>query len=237
MFFRRFSRQRGVPYMKINSKNTAIVLLVLAGVLILGGIALLLFLVPGAATFFKICLVVISILFILMGLGLLYVLYLGRDNNPNFFLYDTKTQRNIPVEDLGFDRVNSRMSYFLTTLSTSQEKLWGDNVLSDNGSGRFGVNDVYRPLTAYKMLYDLTEIDRPEGWALFLCASPSAIDALLDALEENGEEAMSKALYHAYNSASGRDDTEWLRDFLMGNAKYIRRRMLGYVQKNIEWFY
>ena len=41
--------------MKINSKNTAIVLLVLAGVLILGGIALLLFLVPGAATFFKIC--------------------------------------------------------------------------------------------------------------------------------------------------------------------------------------
>lgn len=230
-------RQRGVPCMKINSKNTAIVLLVLAGVLILGGIALLLFLVPGAATFFKICLIVISILFILMGLGLLYVLYLGRDNNPNFFLYDTKTQRNIPVEDLGFDRVNSRMSYFLTTLSTSQEKLWGDNVLSDNDAGRFGVGDVYRPLTAYKMLYDLTEIDRPEGWALFLCATPSAIDALLDALEENGEEAMSKALYHAYNSASGRDDIEWLRDFLLGNAKYIRRRMLGYVQKNIEWFY
>ena len=172
--------------MKINSKNTAIVLLVLAGVLILGGIALLLFLVPGAATFFKVCLVIISILFILMGLGLLYVLYLGRDNNANFFLYDTKTQCNIPVEELSFDRVNSRMSYFLTTLSTSQEKLWADNVLADNGTGRFGVNDVYRPLTAYKMLYDLIEIDRPEGWALFLCASPATIDALRDELEENG---------------------------------------------------
>ena len=132
--------------MKINSKNTAIVLLVLAGVLLLGGIALLLFLVPGAATFFKVCLVIISILFILMGLGLLYVLYLGRDNNANFFLYDTKTQCNIPVEELSFDRVNSRMSYFLTTLSTSQEKLWADNVLADNGTGRFGINDVYRPL-------------------------------------------------------------------------------------------
>lgn len=223
--------------MKINSKNMAIVLMIAAGVLILGGISLLLFLVPGAASFFKVCLIVISVLCILMGLGLLFTLYLGRDNDPNFFLYDTKTQRNLPAEELTFDRVNSRMSYFLTTLSTSQEKLWADNTLADNGTGRFGVGDVYRPLTAYKMLYDLVELDRPEGWALFLCATPATIDSLLDALEENGEEAMAKALYHAYNSASGRDDTEWLRDFLSGNAKYLRRRMLGYVQKNIEWFY
>ncbi|MBP3666649.1 MAG: hypothetical protein J6K29_06315 [Clostridia bacterium] len=223
--------------MKINSKNMAVVLLVVAGVLILGGISLLLFVVPGAASFFKVCLVIISVLCILMGLGLLYTLYLGRDNDPNFFLYDTKSRRNLPAEELTFDRVNSRMSYFLTTLSTSQEKLWADNTLADNGTGRFGVNDVYRPLTAYKMLYDLVELDRPEGWALFLCATPAVMDSLLDALEENGEEAMSKALYHAYTSASGRDDTEWLRDFLSGNAKYLRRRMLGYVQKNIEWFY
>lgn len=223
--------------MKINSKNMAIVLMIAAGVLILGGISLLLFLVPGAASFFKVCLVIIAVLCILMGLGLLFTLYLGRDNDPNFFLYDTKTQRNLPVEELTFDRVNSRMSYFLTTLSTSQEKLWADNTLADNGTGRFGVNDVYRPLTAYKMLYDLIELDRPEGWALFLCATPTTMDSLLDALEENGEEAMAKALHHAYNSASGREDNEWLRDFLSGNAKYLRRRMLGYVQKNIEWFY
>ena len=232
-----FAAERGYIRMKINSKNMAIVLMIVAGVLILGGISLFLFLVPGAASFFKVCLIIIGVLCILMGLGLLFTLYLGRDNDPNFFLYDTKAQRNLPVDELTFDRVNSRMSYFLTTLSTSQEKLWADNTLADNGTGRFGVNDVYRPLTAYKMLYDLVELDRPEGWALFLCATPATIDSLLDALEENGEEAMAKALYHAYNSASGRDDTEWLRDFLSGNAKYLRRRMLGYVQKNIEWFY
>ena len=232
-----FAAERGYIRMKINSKNMAIVLMIVAGVLILGGISLFLFLVPGAASFFKVCLIIIGVLCILMGLGLLFTLYLGRDNDPNFFLYDTKAQRNLPVDELTFDRVNSRMSYFLTTLSTSQEKLWADNILADNGTGRFGVGDVYRPLTAYKMLYDLVELDRPEGWALFLCATPATMDSLLDALEENGEEAMSKALYHAYNSASGREDTEWLRDFLSGNAKYLRRRMLGYVQKNIEWFY
>ena len=134
--------------MKINSKNMAIVLLVVAGVLILGGISLLLFAVPGAAAFFKVCFIIISVLCILMGLGLLLVLFLGRDNDPNFFLYDTKTQRNIPAEELTFDRVNSRMTYFLTTLSSSPEDLWTDNLLADNEGGRFGVNGVYRPLTA-----------------------------------------------------------------------------------------
>ena len=224
--------------MKSILKNMSLILLVVAAVLILGGIVMLALLVPGAAsTFYKVCLAIISILCVLMGVGLLFCLYLGRDNDPNFFLYDPKTARNIPESELDFERINSRMSYFLTTLSTSQEKLWADNILADNGTGRFGVNDVYRPLTAYKMLYDLVELDRPEGWALFLCAGPATIDALRDALEENGEEAMSKALYHAYSSASGREDTEWLRDFLSGNAKYLRRRMLGYVQKNIEWFY
>ena len=149
--------------MKINSKNMAIVLLIAAGVLILGGISLLLFLVPGAASFFKVCFIIISVLCILMGLGLLFTLYLGRDNDPNFFLYDTKTQRNIPVEELSFDRVNSRMSYFMTTLTTSQEKLWRPGVL-DPASPRFGTDAVYLPLAAYKMLYDLVEIDTSEGF-------------------------------------------------------------------------
>lgn len=223
--------------MKINMKNMAVVLLIVAGALILGGIALLLFLVPNAAVFFKVCYVIIAIFCILMGLGVLFTLYLSRDNDPHFFLYDTKTQRNIPAEELTFDRVNSRMTYFLTTLSTSQEKLWADNVLADDGTGRFGIKDIYKPLTAYKMLYDLTEIDRPEGWSLFLNATPATLNSLLNALEANGEDAMAKALHHAYNSASGSDDIEWLRDFLTGNAKYLRRRMLSYVQKNLEWFY
>ena len=48
-------------------------------------------LVPGAASlFYKVCLAIISILCILIGLGLLLYLYIGRDNDPNFFLYDPR---------------------------------------------------------------------------------------------------------------------------------------------------
>lgn len=222
--------------MKINMKHLSVALLIVAGVLILGGIILLAFVVPNVALFAKICLIIISLLCILMGVGVLFLLYLARDTDPNFFLYDSKTGTNISAEELTFDRVNSRMSYFMTTLTTSQEKLWSQNALGSDPE-HFGVNEVYKPLAAYKMLYDLIEIDSPEGWQMFLCASPATIDTLTQALLLNGEDAMVQSLLHAYNSAAGRDDTEWLRDFLMGNRKYISRRMMNYVHKNMEWFY
>lgn len=223
--------------MKSILKNMSLILLITAGVLILGGILMLALLVPGAASvFFKVCLAIISILCILMGVGLLFCLYLGRDNDPNFFLYDTKTARNIPEDELDFERINNRMSYFMTTITTSVEKLWTDNAL-DSDPDRFGVNGVYKPLAAYKMIYDLADIDTPAGWRLFLNATPATITTLTDTLRASGEEAMAKTLIKAYNSASNSDDYEWISDFLKGNKPYISRRMTAYVRKNMEWFY
>ena len=223
--------------MKSIVKNMSRILLVVAAVLILGGVAMLALLVPSASSlFYKICLAAISILCILMGVGLLFCIYLGRDNDPNFFLYDPKTARNIPESELDFERINNRMSYFMTTLSTSLERLWSENAL-DARPEKFGVNEVYKPLAAYKMIYDLAEIDLPEGWRLFLNASPAAIKTLTDALILNGEGAMAQTLIKAYNTASNSDDYEWLSDFLKGNKPYISRRMTEYVRKNMEWFY
>ena len=223
--------------MKSILKNMSRILLVVAAVLILGVIIMLALLVPGAASlFFKICLAAISILCVLMGLGILVFIFLSRDTDPNFFLYDPKTGRNIDPEDLDFDRINSRMSYFMTTLTTSVERLWSENALNSPAE-KFGVREIYKPLAAYKMLYDLAEFDSPDGWRLFLNATPATIQTLTDALRLAGEEAMVTALNNAYHSAPSGEDYEWLRDFIMGNKPYISRRMTGYVRKNLDWFY
>ena len=213
------------------------VLLIVAAVLILGGVAMLALLVPAASsTFYTVCLAAISILCVLMGVGLLLALYLGRDNDPNFFLYDTKSARNISESDLTFERINSRMGYYMTMISSSQEQLWVKNVLASNHV-RFGQNGVYKPLVAYKMLYDLIELDRQETWELFTGAEVDVISTLCRVLSSCGEVDMSNTLMDAYEGAESVDDIEYARDFIMGNAKYIRRRMRDYVLKNIEEFY
>ncbi len=218
-------------------KKLTPILYAVAAIAILAGIALLAFLVPNAAsTFYRVCFVLIALLCLIFGLGVLFLLYISRDTDPNFFLYDTKSARNIDASELTFERVNSRMAYFMTTLTTSQDRLWSDNVLNANPD-RFGVNEVYKPLAAYKMLYDLAVQDQPENWRLFLTASPATIEAITAALAKSGEDDMLAKIRYAYDNAADRDDVEWVRDYIMKNMRYIQHRMLGYARRNLEWFY
>ncbi len=219
------------------SKKLTTVLFVVAAVCILAGILLFALLVPGAAsTFFRVCFILMALILLLIGVAVFYLLYNSRDTEPNFFLYDTSTYRNNELEELDFERINSRMGYFVSTLTNTPDRLWTDNVLTVNPA-RFGVNEIYRPLAAYKMLYDLAEFDNPDKWELFFKAPAATVDALLAALKTAGEDDMLLKLRSAYDNAGQPDDVELFRDYIVGNKTYISRRMMGYVRKNIEWFY
>lgn len=223
--------------MNLNVKKLIPVLYAVAGVCLLGGILLLFLAVPNAASaFFTVMFVILAILCILLAGCIVYYIHLSSDNDANFFLYDRKTGANSSPEELTFDRINSRMGYYMTVISSSQEEMWKKDILGRTDD-HFGYNEVYKPLVAYKMLYDLIELDRPETWELFTSADSTVIETLCDVLSVVGDEAMSGTLKQAYENAADVSDTEWLRDFLTGNAKYIRRRMMDYIQKNLEWFY
>ncbi len=224
--------------MKLNVKKLAPILYVMAALFILGGIALLAFAVPGAASvFFAVVIAIFSVLSVVLGALIIFFIFNSRDDDVNFFLYDRKIGANIRAESLTFERINSRMSYFMTRLSASLAETWQDNALAASEESAFGQNDVYKPLVAYKMLYDLAELDRPEVWQMFNTANPDTISSLCAVLDESGETSMAQTLREAYETAEGPEDTDWLRDFLTGNANYLRRRMTDYVKTNLEWFY
>lgn len=223
--------------LKVNNKKVLIVVLAMACVAILGGILLFPLVVAKAASgFMAVTSGIVAVTAILIGLALLFFWFISHDGDANFFLYDRKTQRNIDEDELTFDRINSRMGYYMTLISSSQEQVWSKNVLDGEGT-RHAQDAAYRPLVAYKMLYDLIELDTPEVWTLFTGSDASVISALCRTLSKCGESEMANTLLDAYEGAESVDDTEWVRDFLMGNAKYIRRRMREYVLNKIEEFY
>jgi hypothetical protein len=223
--------------MKLDAKKLVTVLSVVAFALILGGIAMFAFVVPNASSsFYGAGQVVVATCMVAMGGGLLFFVYLSRDRESNFFLYDRKLGRNVSVDELTFDRINSRMSYFMSAIvALPQADLWQTNIFAKEE--HFGADGVYKPLAAYKMLYDLAEVDTPEGWRLFLGANPDLLDALTEAIHRNGDEDMARKLRAAYDNAASIDDYDWVRDFITGNAKHLRNRMTFYVRKNLEWFY
>lgn len=223
--------------MKINVKKLIPCIIAASAVMLIGGILILIFGVSGAGSSLTKALVAIEgALAIVIGLILGYIVILSRDDDANFFLYDRRTSKNIRPEDLTFERINSRMGYYMSLISSSQEQMWQKNVLGREND-RFGPNDVYKPLAAYKMLYDLAELDRVESWALFNEADAEILSSLTAALKMNGEDEMARTLRFLYDEARGPEDIDRVRDFVMGNAKYIRRRMQKYIMDNLEWFY
>ncbi len=225
--------------MNFNANNKKLLPVYIGGILlsvVLGIVVFAVVVAQATSTFFAVVGSILGVLAFLEALAVGAFLLLSLDGEANFFLYDRKSGRNLTEDELTFDRLNARMGYYMTLIASSQEQMWERNVL-ERDDPRFGTDGVYKPLTAYKMLYDLAEIDRNETWELFTGAAPETITTLCRVLRSAGEEAMADALLDAYEGAESVDDVEWVRDFVKGNAKYIRRRMREYVLKHIEEFY
>lgn len=219
----------------MNFKKALPPILAILGVVSLIGAILLFFIaVPKQDAGYKqILTTIIASLMVVLSLLAAYYLYVSRDAEPNFFLFDRTKKKNIPIENLNFKLVNERMNFFLTLVSESVEQLWQNDVL-DN-STKMGPRKVYRPLLAYKMLYDLSDKNLDSYWRLLYHASPATVASLCGALEQGGEQEMVKAF--RYIMENYRETPEKIRDFVCGNARYIRGRMLGYIKRNIELFY
>ena len=178
---------------------------------------------------FFICAVMIAVLIALLG----YFLFLSRDKEPNYFLYDRKLGKNIPLQELRFQTVNEKMSIYVSTNFENSEKLWMSDIWARGE--RFGVNGEYGGLVAYKMLYDLAERDKVDQWDYFAEAPMETIIRLCDTLSRCGDRNLAQKLMYIRQNCGV--EIAPLRSLLLGNKKYLAQRMLGLVRRNIEWFY
>lgn len=222
---------------KINWKKLLPVILWIGLVVFaVGAILLLAVAVPNAgAAYQRVLTIICAVLMLLLSLLILAYQWLSRDTYPNFFLYDRKKKKNIPVEKLKFSVVSERMTFLCTQLAQTPEDLWKGDVLL-HGDEQFGYRSVYKPLVAYKMLYDLGEQGPDSGYWNFLKTAPQEnLNAIYEALEKAGE----KKLVEAFRLILSRTDDDYakVKDFLRKNLPYIRSRMVGYTVKYIEYFY
>ena len=215
-------------------KRLPLIVSIVAVLSLIIALVIFIFAVPNADAAYKSVLnVILASLLLLLACCAGYYLFVTRDVDPNFFLFDRAKKRNIPVENLTFTIVNERMTFFLTMVCESVEQLWQENVLESER--KLGYRRVYRPLLAYKMLYDLADKNLETYWNAMLDAKPEIIDSLCAALKQGGEQEMVRALRFILDNHRG--NPERIKDFVMGNQKYIRGRMLSYIKRNIELFY
>lgn len=209
-------------------------MLVASIVCLVGGILILAIPVAFAdAVYKRVIGAIIAILMILLALLAAFYWWLCRDKEPNFFLFDRQKKRNISIDELNFTIVNERLSFLLTAVSRSMEELWNEDVLENEL--KLGYRKVYRPLIAYKMLYDLADKNIDSYWSYLENASPETVQSIAKALEQAGETEMVKVFRFIMDNY--RNEPAKIRNFVSGNLKYIRGRIMAYIKHNIEMFY
>ncbi len=215
-------------------KKLPSIMLVAAIVCLVGAILILAIPVAFAdATYKRVLGTIIAILMILLSLLAVFYWWLCRDKEPNFFLFDRQKKRNISIDELNFTIVNERLSFLLTAVSGSMEELWNEDVLENEL--KLGYRKVYRPLIAYKMLYDLADKNIDSYWSYLENASPETVQSIAKALEQAGETEMVKVF--RFIMENYRNEPAKIRNFVSGNLKYIRGRIMAYIKHNIEMFY
>ena len=179
----------------------------------------------------KTLLIIISLLCLALAAELGYLYLLIGDTKPNYFLFNTKTNRNMSVQKLNFQVVNARMNKYLSGYAPSEGKIWTEGVFD---SPELEMEEHFKPLVAYKLLFDLAERDFDAGWKCFDISSDATVDFIASAIEMNGETEMAKNLKEL--KANKPTNLKYVRDYLVGNRKYLQGKMFRYVVDNIDKF-
>ncbi|MBR5601189.1 MAG: hypothetical protein IKW24_01015 [Clostridia bacterium] len=188
----------------------------------------------GETPFMSVMWLLAALLFAALGGLVIYLAMISATVTRHFFLYDKNLGKNIKPSELTFEIVNKRMTYFMTRMASSERQVWTANIVGSEDE-RFGKNDVYRPLMAYKMIYDLTEHNSPEYWKLFAKADVAIVSSICDALSDNDDAQLGATLvflreHHAQN-------IDKISNFFMDNRAYMQKQMVNYVRANVDSMY
>ena len=204
---------------------SAIVAAVLAIVLFVFGI------VYDGGAFVKILLFIISLLMLVLALELAYFFLLSREVVPNYFLFNSALNVNMPASKLTFEMIDAKMNRYFSAFAKSEAKIWTEGILEKNA---VSIKSEYRPIVAYKLLFDIAENDSENAWKCFVLASDRTVDYIAAGVAQNGDAQMATALRQL--KAASPVNMKKTRDFLVSNKQYIKKKLYRYVLENIDKF-
>ncbi len=218
----------------MTQKKLSLILTIVSAVFAVVAVVLFVFgiIYDGAYTFVKIFMLAGAVLCLLLAGELVFVSRFASNGEvPNYFLYDGKSKRNITADKLTPTMVHAKMSRYISAYAPSEGKLWTDGVLERDD---LDMDDVFKPLVAYKLLFDLAEMDVEKGWKCFENASFETVDFLCSCLEMNAELEVAGNIRKMKQVRPF--NVKYIRDYLVSNKGYLQTKMMMYVRENLEEF-
>ena len=179
----------------------------------------------------KALLFVTAVLVLVFAAELAYLWLLSSDVKPNFFLFNPVINRNSSPQKLTFDEIDRKMNKYLSFFAQSEGRIWTEGVFDTQ---RIDVEPQFRPAIAYKLLFDLAKFDNEAGWKCFLLCSDATVNFIASSIAKNGDNEMAKTLLRL--KAAKPMNLKTVRDYIVGNRGYLRKKLNNYVIENIDKF-
>jgi len=123
------------------------------------------------------------------------------------------------------------MNRYLSGYATSEGRIWNDRVFDDP---YLEMEDEFRPLVAYKLLFGLAEKDAEAGWKCLENSSDDTVAFICKGLRANGDGEFATAIENVMSQKPV--NIKVIRDYLIRNRKYMQNKMFKYVIDNIDKF-
>jgi hypothetical protein len=200
------------------------------GIPVVLAIVVFIFGLVNAHALSKTLLIIASVLLLVLAAVFFMIFFVLGERKTNFFLTDVQTGRNIPLDRLSFVTVNEKMNIYVSERIEDELDMQSCEILTRRGI--FGQRDVYRPLVAYKILFDLAQENSNGSWQCFCSAKESAFKALVAALSAANDDKLAQKLIQL----RARGDAPALIDFIVNNKRYIQNKMMLFVKTNVSMF-
>ena len=216
----------------MEQKKQNLTMIVVMAVLAVIGLVLFVFgCVFGGDLFVKISAIVTAVICLALAGELAYITFFAGDMKANYFLYDAKTKRNVSPQKLTFQVINARMNRYFSYYAASETKLWTEGVLA---SSELDMGEEFKPIVAYKLLYDLAEANSEKAWKCFEVCGEGTVEFICAAISSVGDVEMAENIrkmkqHRPYNPA-------YISDYLVRNRKYLQSKIFKYVYENVDKF-
>lgn len=176
---------------------------------------------------------ILIFLLLAAGVALMYLGNKSRATLVHYFLYDRRRDKFLLPEELTVDIVQDGVTHYLYPYTKAPIELWQD--IPRPLRVQLEVEPDFRPLMAYRMLFELSVANAENVSALFLSANEKALAYLCRTLSDCGDGEMADFIYDLYKTTTPNNEQIYL--FFKNNSALFQRRALRYVQQNEEGFY
>lgn len=198
-------------------------------------VALILFIPGSIAANNKVrifCLVMVGVLLVTGGV-ILYLAHRAKKGRLHYFLYDRRRQISLPASELSFDRIREGIDLYIQDYSEDVVSLWKE--VPQKLRIQLEGDTAFLPLVAYRMLFELSQLDAVDVLAVFEGADRRAVGYLCRAIRNNNDADMADYIFEMKTRMPS--DSSRISLFFSKNRSLFEQRMLRYVEHHFEEFY